>query len=270
MKNVKIGFLGCGNMASAMISGLIKSQAIPAENILVFDRKPKTNSDLHDQFGVTAMDSANQLAEKADYLVAAVKPNALLATLDKLSADLRKETVIVSVAAGVTLEALASALPEAQKIIRVMPNTPCLVGEGMSSITPNSHVTEQETETVVTLFSQFGKAEVVSESLIHAVVGVSGSAPAYIYILIEAMADAAVLAGMPRAKAYQFAAQAVKGSAEMVLESGKHPGELKDNVCSPGGTTIEAVAMLEETGFRSSIMQAMQACIAKSDALSKK
>ncbi|MBT0728060.1 pyrroline-5-carboxylate reductase [Rosenbergiella australiborealis] len=270
MENLKIGFLGCGNMASAMISGLVNSQALPAKNILVFDRKPKTNSDLHDKFGVTAMSSAEQLAQTADYLIAAVKPNVLPDMLKKLSAHLRQETVIVSVAAGVTLATLASALPQQQKIVRVMPNTPCLVGEGMSSITPNDQVTEEETETVVTLFSRFGKAEVVSESLIHAVVGVSGSAPAYIYILIEAMADAAVLGGMPRAKAYQFAAQAVKGSAEMVLESGKHPGELKDNVCSPGGTTIEAVAVLEETGFRSSIMQAMQACIAKSDALSKK
>ena len=257
-------------MASAMISGLVKSDALPAKNILVFDRKPATNNALHDKFGVTAMQSASQLAETADYLIAAVKPNVLPDTLTQLSEHLRKETVIVSVAAGVTLDTLASALPAGQKIVRVMPNTPCLVGEGMSSVTPNAQVSEQETQTVVTIFSRFGKAEVVSEALIHAVVGVSGSAPAYLYILIEAMADAAVLAGMPRAKAYQFAAQAVKGSAEMVLESGMHPGELKDNVCSPGGTTIEAVATLEETGFRSSIIKAMQACIAKSEALSKK
>jgi pyrroline-5-carboxylate reductase len=270
MKELKIGFLGCGNMASAMISGLVNSDKYPAKNILVFDRKTQTNHDLHKQFGVTAMDSANQLAQQADYLIAAVKPNVLPAILKDLSADLASNTVVVSVAAGVTLETLSRALPNGQKIVRVMPNTPCLVGEGMSSITPNEHVSEDETQTVVEIFSSFGKAEVVSEYLIHSVVGVSGSAPAYIYMLIEAMADAAVLGGMPRAKAYQFAAQAVKGSAEMVLESGQHPGQLKDNVCSPGGTTIEAVAMLEETGFRSSVIQAIQACIAKSEALSKK
>lgn len=257
-------------MASAMISGLVNSDKYPAKNILVFDRKAQTNHDLHKQFGVTAMESANQLAQQADYLIAAVKPNVLPAILKDLSADLASNTVVVSVAAGVTLETLSGALPNGQKIVRVMPNTPCLVGEGMSSITPNEHVSEDETQTVVEIFSSFGKAEVVSEYLIHSVVGVSGSAPAYIYMLIEAMADAAVLGGMPRAKAYQFAAQAVKGSAEMVLESGQHPGQLKDNVCSPGGTTIEAVAMLEETGFRSSIIQAIQACIAKSEALSKK
>ncbi len=270
MKEITIGFLGCGNMASAMISGLVNSGHYSAKNILVFDRKPQTNEALHQQYGVSAMPSAVELAQRADYLIAAVKPNVLLTLLQELSSALSEKTVIVSVAAGVTLDALSSILPPEQKVIRVMPNTPSLVGEGMSSITPNSAVTEEETATVIEIFSSFGKAEVVSEYLIHSVVGVSGSAPAYIYMLIEAMADAAVLGGMPRAKAYQFVAQAVKGSAEMVLKSGQHPGQLKDNVCSPGGTTIEAVAMLEETGFRASVMKSIQACINKSIALSKK
>ena len=131
----------------------------------------------------------------------------------------------------------------------------------MSAITPNEHITEEETKMVVSLFESFGKAEIVPESLMDAVVGVSGSSPAYVYMFIEAMADAAVAQGMPRKQAYQFAAQAVLGSAKMVLETGKHPGELKDMVCSPAGTTIEAVGVLEEHGFRSAVIDAMKACV---------
>lgn len=151
-----------------------------------------------------------------------------------------------------------------------MPNTPALVGEGMSSVTPNALVTADETAIVLEIFQSFGKAGLVSEYLIHSVVGVSGSSPAYIFMLIEAMADAAVLGGMPRKQAYEFAAQAVKGAAQMVLETGLHPAQLKDNVCSPGGTTIEAVQTLESQGFRSAVMLAMQKCMEKSEFLSKK
>ncbi|MDU2734411.1 MAG: pyrroline-5-carboxylate reductase, partial [Mixta calida] len=173
------------------------------------------------------------------------------------------------IAAGVTLDALAGVLGHDRKIVRVMPNTPALVNEGMTSVTPNALVTPEETDEVLAIFNSFGKAETVPEYLIHAVVGVSGSAPAYVFMFIEAMADAAVLGGMPRAQAYQFAAQAVKGAAQMVLETGKHPGELKDMVCSPGGTTIEAVKALEEKGFRSAVIAAMEKCMDRSQALSK-
>lgn len=270
MKQITLGFLGGGNMASAMISGLVNSKKIAASQIVVFDRKPETNRALHDKFGITAADSAEQLVADVDYLIAAVKPNVLPDTLAGLASQLKPTTVVISVAAGVSLATLGEALPKQQKIVRVMPNTPCLVGEGMSSITPNEQVSDAERDTVLEIFSSFGEAQVVSESQVHAVVGVSGSAPAYIYLLIEAMADAAVLEGMPRAKAYQFAAQAVKGSAEMVLRSGQHPAELKDNVCSPGGTTIEAVKVLEDHGFRAAIINAIRACSAKSAAMSKK
>ena len=151
-----------------------------------------------------------------------------------------------------------------------MPNTPALVNAGMSSITPNKQVSEDESALIVEIFSSFGRAEIVPEYLIHSVVGVSGSAPAYVFMFIEAMADAAVLGGMPRAQAYQFAAQAVMGSAKMVLETGKHPGELKDMVCSPGGTTIEAVKVLEQKGLRAAVMDAMQSCMAKSEEMSRR
>lgn len=148
-----------------------------------------------------------------------------------------------------------------------MPNTPALVLEGCTGVCANANVTGEELDTALTYLRSFGRASVVAESLMDAVVGVSGSSPAYVFIFIEAMADAAVAAGMPRAQAYEFAAQAVLGSAKMVLESGKHPGELKDMVCSPGGTTIDAVKVLEEKGLRAAVMAAMEACIEKSKRL---
>ncbi|HAB25023.1 MAG: pyrroline-5-carboxylate reductase [Pantoea sp.] len=270
MLDKKIGFIGGGNMAKAIIGGLVKSGQVAPSNIWVFDRKAEANEALAREYGIQAAESAEALAREVDILFGAVKPNVILKVLKDLASQLKKEALVVSIAAGVTLDSLATVLGHDRKIVRVMPNTPALVNEGMTSITPNVLVEQPEIDEVVTIFESFGKAAVVSEYLIHSVVGVSGSAPAYVFMFIEAMADAAVLGGMPRAQAYQFAAQAVKGSAQMVLETGKHPAELKDMVCSPGGTTIEAVKVLEEKGFRAAVMEAMQQCMAKSEALSKK
>ncbi|KGT86756.1 pyrroline-5-carboxylate reductase [Erwinia typographi] len=265
----KIGFIGCGNMSKAIIGGLVSSGQIRPENIWVFDRKPATNEAMQQQYGITPGASAEEVAKQADILFGAVKPNVILTVLKDISGSLNKDTVVVSIAAGVTLDSLATVLGHDRKLVRVMPNTPALVNEGMTSVTPNVLVSKEEADEIVDIFSGFGKAALVPEYMIHAVVGVSGSAPAYVFMFIEAMADAAVLGGMPRAQAYQFAAQAVKGSAQMVLETGKHPGELKDMVCSPGGTTIEAVKVLEEKGFRAAVMEAMQRCMAKSEKMSK-
>ena len=148
-----------------------------------------------------------------------------------------------------------------------MPNTPAMVGAGMTGLCVNTHVTEEETTLVCELCNTFGRTEVVPEALIDVVVGVSGSSPAYVFLFLEAMADAAVADGMPRAQAYEFAAQAVMGSAKLMLETGKHPGELKDMVCSPAGTTIEAVRVLEEKGFRSAVIEAQKACVKKARGL---
>lgn len=151
-----------------------------------------------------------------------------------------------------------------------MPNTPALVAEGMTAVCPNANVTKQELSNVMLMLQSFGKAEIMPEGLIDAVTGISGSSPAYVFMFIEAMADAAVMYGMPRDKAYLFASQAVLGSAKMVMESGRHPGELKDMVCSPGGTTIEAVAELEKTGLRASVISGVKACIEKSISMTNK
>ena len=168
--------------------------------------------------------------------------------------------LIITIAPGKTLAWLEEQFGKKLKIVRTMPNTPAMVGEGMTAACPNELVTEEDMKLALEILDSFGKTEVVPERMIDAVVAVSGSSPAYVYMMIEAMADAAVAEGMPRAQAYKFAAQAVYGSAKMVLETGKHPGELKDMVCSPAGTTIEAVRVLEKEGFRSALIEAMKAC----------
>ena len=174
---------------------------------------------------------------------------------------------MVTLAPGKTLQWLDAMFGKPTKLVRTMPNTPALVGEGMTALCSNEFVTEEELEKVVQIFQSFGKTQVVPESMIDVVVGVSGSSPAYVFMFIEAMADAAVADGMPRSQAYEFAAQAVLGSAKMVLETGKHPGEFKDMVCSPGGTTIEAVRVLEEIGMRSAVFEACKACVKKAKGL---
>lgn len=266
----KIGFIGCGNMGKAILGGLVASKLVPAENITVYNRSAKSVEAISQEFGSRGASSADEVAKEADVLIVGVKPNMMANILGEIRDALKPNAIIVSIAAGVTLETLEFALKDGQKVVRVMPNTPALVNAGMSSITPNKQVSEDESALIVEIFSSFGRAEIVPEYLIHSVVGVSGSAPAYVFMFIEAMADAAVLGGMPRAQAYQFAAQAVMGSAKMVLETGKHPGELKDMVCSPGGTTIEAVKVLEQKGLRAAVMDAMQSCMAKSEEMSRR
>ena len=183
--------------------------------------------------------------------------------LNEIKDSVKEEQIFISIAPGKTLQWLGEHLGEKTKVIRTMPNTPAMVGEGMTALCVNELVTEKETALAVKLCNTFGKTEVIPEHLMDAVVGVSGSSPAYVFMFLEAMADAAVADGMPRAQAYKFAAQSVLGSAKLMLETGKHPGELKDMVCSPAGTTIQAVRVLEEKGLRSAVIEAQTACVKK-------
>ncbi|MEI9882183.1 pyrroline-5-carboxylate reductase [Atlantibacter hermannii] len=265
----KIGFIGCGNMGKAILGGLLASGRVPASNIWVYTPTADHVAALQAEYGINGAQSAQEVAQATDIVFGAVKPNVMLKVMGDIASSLNKDSLVVSIAAGITLDQLAIALGHDRKIIRAMPNTPSLVNAGMTSVTANALVSPEETDAVLGIFRSFGQAENVPEYMIHSIVGVSGSAPAYVFMFIEAMADAAVLGGMPRAQAYKFAAQAVMGSAKMVLETGKHPGELKDMVCSPGGTTIEAVKILEEKGMRAAVMEAMAKCMAKSEALSK-
>ncbi|MPQ43179.1 pyrroline-5-carboxylate reductase [Clostridium tarantellae] len=267
--NKVIGFIGSGNMGQAMIGGIVKSNLVPATNIIVSDLNEASLKKVNEKFGVLTTTNNEEVAKKADILVLSVKPNLYDVVIKGIKKLVKENVVIVAIAAGKTLDSVQNAFEKEIKVVRAMPNTPALVGEGMAALCTNNMITKEDMKEVVSIFESFGEAEVVSEKLIDAVVAVSGSSPAYIYMFIEAMADAAVLEGMPRSQAYKFAAQTVMGSAKMVLETGTHPGELKDMVCSPGGTTIEAVAELEKKGFRAAVISAMKLCADKSKEMSK-
>lgn len=260
---MKLGFIGCGNMASAIIGGIIKSGLYAPEDIIASDKAADFLNQKGKQLGINTT-TDNKSVAVSEILVLAVKPAFIYDVIEEIKDIVSENTLIVSIAAGQSLEKLANAFAKPVKLVRVMPNTPALVGEGMAAISHNDGVSAEDVSKVLAIFESCGKAEVVSENLMDAVTAVSGSSPAYVFMFIEAMADAAVRAGMPRDKAYTFAAQAVKGSAQMVLETKLHPGVLKDQVCSPAGTTIEAVAVLEDKGMRSAVMEAMDACVKKS------
>lgn len=259
---MKIGFIGAGNMGGAIIGGIVRENI--KDEILVFDKNTELLFKLSEEFGVKKAIDNKEIAKKSDIIFLAVKPNVLSFVIDEIKDEIKKDTLLVSIVAGKGIKTIESAFGKAIKLIRVMPNTPALVGEGMSALCKNENVEKEELEKVLEIFEKLGRAEIVAESMMDAVTAVSGSSPAYVFMLIEAMADAAVLGGLPRNQAYTFASQAVLGAAKMVLETKKHPGELKDMVCSPSGTTIEAVKILEQSGFRSAIIDAMGACIEKS------
>ena len=257
---MKLGFIGTGNMASAIMGGIIKKAISPAEEIIGADLFAPGRERVQKQFGIHVTDSNKEVVEKAEVIILSVKPQFYESVINEIKDDIKKDQIVITIAPGKTLAWLSEKFGKDVKLVRTMPNTPAMVGEGMTAACPNEHMTEEEIAYVRTLLESFSRVEIVPERLMDVVVSVSGSSPAYVFVMIEAMADAAVSGGMPRAQAYQFAAQAVLGSAKMVLDTGKHPGELKDMVCSPAGTTIEAVRTLEERGFRSAIIEAMKVC----------
>lgn len=262
---MKIGFIGAGNMGGAIIGGIVSNGIAKPHDITVADKNEESLLLAAGRYGVNTTKSNKDTASGSDMLFLCVKPNVIYSVIEEISSDVKKDAVIVSIAAGQSIEKITNAFGNDNiKIARVMPNTPALVGEGMAAVVPNKNMTDDDTQKVVKVFDSLGKAEIVSESLMDAVTAVSGSSPAYVFMFIEAMADAAVQGGMPRKQAYTFAAQSVLGSAKMVLDTEKHPGELKDMVCSPSGTTIDAVAVLEEEGMRNAVIKAMKACIEKS------
>lgn len=265
----KLGFIGCGNMGKAMIGGIINAGQLKASDIIVSDLNEGSLARAHEELGIHTTTDSVELAKTTEIIVVAVKPNIYGIVLEQIKDVITPSTIIITIAAGISIDNVEAIVGADKKIVRTMPNTPALVGEGMTAMCPNKNITSDETDMILNLLSGFGKTEILGEYLIDSVIGVSGSAPAYVFMFIEAMADAAVLSGMPRAQAYTFAAQAVYGSAKMVMETDMHPGKLKDMVCSPGGTTIEAVKMLEKTGFRSSVIESITACVEKSKEMSR-
>ncbi len=251
-------------MGSAMIGGILSAGLLAKEQILATDKSEDALKKLSGQFSIRTTTDNKEAAKEADILFLAVKPQFVYEVIKEIAPDVDEKTLVVSIVAGQSISALEKAFGKELRLIRVMPNTPALVGEAMSAFCANSHVLPEDLANAALLLNCFGKSEQVPESMMDAVTAVSGSSPAMVFMLIEAMADAAVFDGMPRDKALKFAAQAVYGSAKMVLETGKHPGQLKDMVCSPGGTTIEAVASLEADGFRGAVIEAQRVCAEKS------
>ncbi|ACV22649.1 pyrroline-5-carboxylate reductase [Slackia heliotrinireducens] len=257
----KIGFIGCGNMGSAMLRGVVSKGDVAPSDIIVAEPLQEKADAVAAEFGVNVT-TDNTVAAQSELLVLAIKPQVYAVVLEGLSEALGPDTLLLSLAPGKTLAYLAEAT-KCTRITRLMPNTPAAVGEGMTSVVYNDACTEADKQAVMDFVTSFGRAQVIPEHLIDAATAIAGCSPAYVYMFIEAMADAAVIEGMPRAQAYQYAAQAVLGSAKMVIESGKHPAELKDAVCSPGGTTIAGLRALEKAGFRSAVIEGLEATCEK-------
>lgn len=261
---MKIGFIGLGNMASAMIGGMLDTGTFSPDEIIGSAKTQATADRAAQRFGIAAGTDNQETARQADVLILAVKPVFLPEVIAEIKNIVDETKLVISIAAGKSIDWLEQEFGRKLRVIRCMPNTPAMVGEACTCICLKEDVSKQDEETARKIMNSFGKASVLPERLMDAFIGVAGSAPAYVFLFIEAMADAAVLAGMPRAQAYEFAAQAVLGSAKMVLETRQHPGVLKDMVCSPAGTTIEAVKVLEEKGMRAAVIDAVNACVEKS------
>lgn len=265
----KIGFIGCGNMGEAMSRGIRNSQLFEDKNIILFDKNEKVMEDLAQELGATAAADEKEVARESDYLVLAVKPGVYPEVLEEISGEVKEDAIVVVIAVGVSFEDVYEKLGDV-KVVRVQPSTPALVGESDSTIYPDEKVSEEELKDLLTMLESFGTAEVLNGALMDIVPSIASSAPAYALMLISAMADGGCLNGFPRDQAIRLSAQAVLGAAKMVLETGEHPDALKDKICTPGGTTIEAVVSLEEDGFRGSVIKAVNKCAEKSKKLMKK
>lgn len=262
--NKTVGFIGSGNMGSAIMGGIIEKGIVGGKNIIASDPNEASLNKLKEKYNINTTTDNKETAGKSDILILSIKPVMFPNVINEIKGEIKDETLIISIAAGQTVSKIEKLFEKEIKLIRIMPNTPALVAEAMSAIVTNKNVSKDDLDITIQIFSSIGKCEVVEEGLIDAITGISGSSPAYVYMFIEAMADAGVRAGLKREQAYKFASQAVLGSAKMVLETNMHPGELKDMVCSPSGTTIDAVYSLEKDGFRGSVMRAVDECIKKS------
>lgn len=267
---MKIGFIGAGNMAGAIISGLVAKQFVKPQDIAVFDVSDAQMQKTVKNYGVIAMASQDELVHNSEFIVLAVKPVYMEQVLKQASplADGKK---FISIAAGWTVNMLTDALSaEHAELLRCMPNTPLMVGEGFTALCEDTSFAAEDLNWAKALFGTLGQVAVLPERLFDAVIAVAGSAPAYVFVFVEALIDAGIKLGLPRDIATKACEQTVFGAAKLLIETGEHPAKLKDMVCSPGGTTIEAIASLENNGFRNAIIQAASACAVKSETLSKK
>lgn len=268
METSTIAVLGCGAMGGALVRGWTRSGVLSAQNLRLFDTNPASAEALAgDAPGASVCASATEAVTGADLVLMAVKPGVVAPLLASVVGSLAPGALVVSIAAGVSLDALQNAAP-LSPVIRVMPNTPALVGAGAAAFVRGTHATDAHAQTVQNLFGAVGVCvEVASEPLMDAVIGVAGSAPAYFYLIVEALTDGGVRAGLPRKEARLLAAQTMLGAAKMILETNTHPMALKDAVTTPGGTTIAALGILESAGLRGTLMDAVQAAADRSKAM---
>ncbi len=258
--NKTIGFIGAGNMASTIIDGLVNSFEDIKNKIYVTDRIREKVEKLCEKHDINLCEDNAELAKKCDIIFLAVKPNVYQSVLKEINSHINSEKLIISMMAGITTDDINQYFKQSTKIIRIMPNVGVTVNEGMIALSGGDNVGREEIDLAVELLSSIGRVDEIEEHLMDVVTGISGCGPAYIAMFVEALADGSVLRGMPRDKAYMYAAQTLIGTGKMILEKGIHPGELKDLVSSPAGVTIEGVYNLEKRGFRNIIMETMDIC----------
>ncbi len=268
-REMKLGFIGSGKMATALAQGVIKSGVCPASDILVSDAIPAAAQKLAAATGARHASSNAEVLRECDAVVLAVKPYDAISALTALPSDKPAGKLLLSIVAGLTISRLEEAAGANFRVIRAMPNTPALVLQGASGFSLGGTATGQDAEIAQRVFGSVGVAVQVKETLLDAVTGLSGSGPAYVYLIIEALADGGVLMGLPRELALKLAAQTVAGSAAMVMQSGEHPAALRDQVTSPGGTTIAGIEQLEAHGMRSALISAVRAATERARELGK-
>ncbi len=270
-QNIKLGLIGCGKMGRALVEGAIKSGVVTAENTYVASRTQSAVELMTSELGVNAVESNLDVATQADIVLLCTKPADIPLVLLELAnePECLTNTLLVSAAAGLTIEQLEKVVPQDVRMVRCMPNTPALIGQGAAAYSLGSAATAQDAELVCSVLGATGSVIEVPEKLMNAVTGVSGSGPAYVYTFIEALADGGVAEGLPRAQALELATKTVQGAAAMVAETGLHPAILRDMVTSPGGTTIEALTTLENHGFRAATISAVRTASKKADEMGK-
>jgi len=269
VKGKKVGFLGAGNMGEAMIRGLLKAGTVPAEDIFATDARLDRLQQLGKLYGIHTLSDNSLLVKRVDVVILAVKPQIIHSVLKEVGSAVTPKKLVISVAAGVPTVALRADLPKGVRLIRVMPNTPALVLEGMTAVAKADGLQKGDLETAEEIFGAVGKVVVLEEEALDAVTGLSGSGPAYVALMIEALADGGVKVGLDRLTAMTLAAQTVLGSAKLLIETGAHPGQLKDMVTSPGGTAIAGIAALEEGGVRRTLISAVERATLRSRELGR-
>ena len=265
----KIGFIGAGNMGEALIKGLTATNLVPAKAIYATDVRIAHVRTLEERYGIQLIEHNAELVSQVDVVILAVKPQIMTAVLGQIALAVTKDKLLISIAAGVPTKAIRAGLGKDARLIRVMPNTPALVLEGVTAVAKAEGLEPGDLETASEIFSAVGRVVTLDEALMDAVTGLSGSGPAYVAIVIESLADGGVKMGLDRATAMTLATQTVLGTARLALETGLHPGALKDMVSSPGGTTIAGIAALEECGARNAFIKAVERATLRSRELGR-